>query len=260
VSPAAEKLLIRRFCIIRLELRMKKKYFGSSSMWVRNLANCCSRVRLCWHKKSWRRSRRNLQHCEPAGQSRKRSWIRIAATQSGAESSPPGVPRRVSNPAASIGRQARLDQGTKTEAIASVLFSFKPAHNSKTRRKIANLIDAGKPAGRFQLLTTLPGGIRQGERGAGRVTPTIWRSRLSFLLCHQTPVFITMAAQPQQTRRWSNCATRLAEALVEGKPLLSGVSDRQKQEMYESLVALPQVLRAPAVYERREKGGKPPKA
>jgi hypothetical protein len=127
---------------------------------------------------------------------------------------------------------------------ASVL--FRSTGTQLKTREIANLIDAGNPQV-VQLLTTLLLEFDKGARAAGH--PNDLALALSFFFATNASIYHD-GGQPADPPMVELRDT-IAEALVEGNAL-SGVSDRQKQEMYESLVLFTGF--ALAVYEEG-KGG-----
>jgi hypothetical protein len=127
---------------------------------------------------------------------------------------------------------------------ASVL--FRPTGTQLKTRQIANLIDAGNPR-ILELLTALLEEFDKGARAAGH--PNDLALALSFFLATNASLYHG-GGQPADPPMVELRDT-IAEALVEGNAL-SSMSDRQKQEMYETLVLFTGF--ALAVYEEG-KGG-----
>src|SRR6266568_1099676 len=111
---------------------------------------------------------------------------------------------------------------------ASVL--FRPTGTQLKTREIANLIDAGNP----QVLTILTAILNEYEKGARAAGhPNDLALALSFFFATNASVYhdAGIPADP----RVMELRDTIAEALVDGNAF-SSVSDRQKQEMYETLV------------------------
>src|SRR5438067_1360331 len=128
---------------------------------------------------------------------------------------------------------------------ASVL--FRPTGTQLKTREIANLIDAGNPQV-FTILTTILQEFEKGARAAGH--PNDLALALSFFLATNASIYHG-AGQPADPPMVELRDT-IAEALVENNAL-NGVTDRQKQEMYETLVIFTGF--ALAVYEEGKQGG-----
>ncbi|OLD27726.1 MAG: hypothetical protein AUJ04_03395 [Acidobacteria bacterium 13_1_40CM_3_55_6] len=156
-----------------------------------------------------------------------------AARRSGASST-----ARTSSSADSAQPAAKLNE-------ASVL--FRPTGTQLKTREIANLIDAGNPQV-LTILTTILQEFDKGARAAGH--PNDLALALSFFLATNASVYHG-AGQPADPPMVELRDT-IAEALVENKAL-NGVTDRQKQEMYETLVIFTGF--ALAVYEEGKQGG-----
>jgi hypothetical protein len=126
----------------------------------------------------------------------------------------------------------------------SVLF-----HSTGTQlktREIANLIDAGNP----QVLTILTTILTEFDKAASAAGhPNDLALALSFFLATNASVFHD-AGQPTDPQM-VELRNAIAEALVEDNAL-NGVTDRQKQEMYETLVLFTGF--ALAVYEEGKQG------
>lgn len=107
---------------------------------------------------------------------------------------------------------------------------FRSTGTQLKTREIANLIDAGN-AQVFTIMTTILQEYEKGARAAGH--PNDLALALSFFFATNASVYHDAGAptDPQMIE----LRDAIAEALVEGKAL-NGVTDRQKQEMYETLV------------------------
>jgi len=116
---------------------------------------------------------------------------------------------------------ARLNDGS---------LRFRPTGTQLKTREIANLIDAGN-AQVLTILTAILEEYEKGARAAGK--PNDLALALSFFFAANASVYhdAGIPADPQMME----LRDTIAEALVEGNALGS-VSDRQKQEMYETLV------------------------
>jgi len=124
---------------------------------------------------------------------------------------------------------------------------FRPTGTQLKTREIANLIDAGNPQV-LRLLTALLDEFDKGARAAGH--PNDLALALSFFFATNASLYHG-AGQPADPPMVELRDT-IAEALVEGNALNS-VTDRQKQEMYETLVLFTGF--ALAVYEEGKQGG-----
>jgi tRNA_anti-like len=127
---------------------------------------------------------------------------------------------------------------------ASVL--FRPTGAQLKTREMANLIDAGNPQV-LKLLTALLDEFDKGARAAGH--PNDLALALSFFLATNASIYHD-AGQPADPPM-VELRNTIAEALVEANAL-NGVSDRQKQEMYETLVLFTGF--ALAVYQEGKQG------
>ena len=157
---------------------------------------------------------------------------RLPARRSGAKSS---APISSSNSAQPV---VRLNE-------ASVL--FRPTGTQLKTREIANLIDAGNPQV-LKLLTALLEDFDKGARAAGH--PNDLALALSFFFATNASIYHGGGQPPDPPM--VELRDTIAEALVEGNAL-NGVTDRQKQEMYETLVLFTGF--ALAVYEEGKQGG-----
>ena len=156
---------------------------------------------------------------------------RLAARRSG-----PGSTAR--RPSESRSPVAKLN-------ASSVLFH--PTGTQLKTREIANLIDAGNPQV-LKLLTVLLEEFDKGASAAGH--PNDLALALSFFLATNASVYHDggQPADPPMV----DLRDTIAEALVEGNAL-NGVTDRRKQEMYETLVIFTGF--ALATYQEGKQGG-----
>jgi len=127
-----------------------------------------------------------------------------------------GVPARTGTASAS----------TPTDAAVR----FRSTGTQLKTREIANAIDAGNVQV-FTIMTTILQEYEKGARAAGH--PNDLALALSFFFATNASIYHD-AGQPADPPMIELRDT-IAEALVEGKAL-NGVTDRQKQEMYETLV------------------------
>ena len=107
---------------------------------------------------------------------------------------------------------------------------FRPTGTQLKTREIANLIAAGNPQV-LKLLTALLDEFDKGARAAGH--PNDLALALSFFLATNASIYHGGGQPPDPPM--VELRDTIAEALVEGNAL-NGVTDRQKQEMYETLV------------------------
>ncbi len=128
---------------------------------------------------------------------------------------------------------------------ASVL--FRPTGTQLKTREIANLIDAGNPE-IVKLLTVLLEEFDKGARAAGH--PNDLALALSFFFATNASIYHD-AVQPTDPQMVELRDT-IAGALADGNAL-SSLSDRQKQEMYETLVLFTGFTLA--TYEEGKQGG-----
>ncbi len=107
---------------------------------------------------------------------------------------------------------------------------FRSTGTQLKTREIANLIDAGNPQV-LTIMTTILEEYEKGARAAGK--PNDMALALSFFFATNASVYhdAGIPADP----RVMELRDTIAEALVDGNAF-SSVSDRQKQEMYETLV------------------------
>jgi tRNA_anti-like len=157
---------------------------------------------------------------------------KLAARRSGASPTGRTSPSNSAPPVANINESSVLFRSTGTQL--------------KTR-EIANLIDAGNPQV-LKLLTVLLDEFDKGARAAGH--PNDLALALSFFLATNASVYHDggQPADPPMVE----LRNTIAEALVEGNAL-SGVTDRKKQEMYETLVIFTGF--ALATYEEGKQSG-----
>jgi hypothetical protein len=139
---------------------------------------------------------------------------------------------------------AKRPSAISTARASSVL--FRSTGTQLKTREIANLIDAGNPQV-VQLLTTLLVEFDKGARAAGH--PNDLALALSFFFATNASIYHG-GGQPADPPMVELRDT-IAEALAEGNAL-SSMNDRQKQEMYESLVLFTGF--ALAVYEEGKAG------
>ena len=156
---------------------------------------------------------------------------RLAAQRSGAR---PGLTSSASVPQ----RVAKLNE-------SAVLFH--PTGTQLKTREIANLIDAGNPQ-ILKLLTVLLEEFDKGARAAGH--PNDLALALSFFLATNASIYHD-GGQPADPPMVELRDT-IAEALAEGNAL-SSMTDRQKQEMYETLVLFTGFTLA--TYQEGKQGG-----
>ena len=124
---------------------------------------------------------------------------------------------------------------------------FRPTGTQLKTREIANLIDAGN-AQVFTILTTILQEYEKGARAAGHANDLALA--LSFFFATNASIYHD-AGQPADPPMVELRDT-IAEALVEGNAL-SSMSNRQKQEMYETLVLFTGFTLA--TYEEGKQGG-----
>jgi hypothetical protein len=163
---------------------------------------------------------------------RRRLEKRLAAKHTGASSS---APTSSSNSAQPV---AKLNDGS---------VHFRSTGTPLKTREIANLIDAGNPQV-LAIMTTILQEYEKGARAAGK--PNDLALALSFFFATNASVYhdngIPADALVMELR------DTIAGALVEGNAF-NGVSDRQKQEMYETLVLFTGF--ALAAYQEGKQGG-----
>jgi hypothetical protein len=129
------------------------------------------------------------------------------------------------------GATAKTTSANETVApINDASVHFRSTGTHLKTREIANLIDAGN-AQVVTLMTAILDEYEKGARAAGK--PNDLALALSFFFATNASVYHD-AGQPPDPPMLELRDT-IAEALVEGNAL-NGVSDRQKQEMYETLV------------------------
>ena len=124
-------------------------------------------------------------------------------------------------------RQRKPDSSAKT-IEASIL--FRPTGTQLKTREIAELIDAGNPQ-LLKLLTALLEEFDKGATEAGH--PNDLALALSFFLATNASIYHGGSAPSDPAMM--ELRDTIAAALVEDNAL-SGVTDRQKQELYETLV------------------------
>jgi len=146
---------------------------------------------------------------------RRRLERRLAAKRSGA------------SPTASTSSSDAVEPATK---LNDTSVHFRSTGTQLKTREIANLIDAGNPQV-VTLLTAIMEEYEKGARAAGK--PNDLALALSFFFATNASVYHD-AGQPPDPQMLE-LRDIIAGALVEGNAL-KGVTDRQKQEMYETLV------------------------
>ncbi len=138
---------------------------------------------------------------------------------------------------------------TSSDSIAKMSETsvrFRPTGTQLKTREIANLISPGNP----QVLTILTTILQEFDKAASAAGhPNDLALALSFFLATNASVFHD-AGQPTDPQM-VELRNAIAEALVEDNAL-NGVTDRQKQEMYETLVLFTGF--ALAVYEEGKQG------
>ena len=149
--------------------------------------------------------------------------------------------------ATSTARAASSDSARPVAKLNEASVLFRPTGTQLKTREIANLIDAGN-AQVFSILTTILQEFDKAARAAGH--PNDLALALSFFLATNASIYHG-AGQPADPPMVELRDT-IAEALVENNAL-NGVNDRQKQEMYETLVIFTGF--ALAVYEEGKQGG-----
>ncbi len=140
------------------------------------------------------------------------------------------ITKTIVNRIAQRNRERKLTAKSPAANSTAPSVLFRPTGTQLKTREIANLIDAGNPQV-VQLLTTLLVEFDKGARAAGH--PNDLALALSFFFATNASIYHG-GGQPADPPMVELRDT-IAEALAEGNAL-SGVSDRQKQEMYESLV------------------------
>jgi hypothetical protein len=140
----------------------------------------------------------------------------------------------------------RASDGSAKPNEASLL--FRPTGTQLKTREIANLIDAGNPQV-LAIMTTILTEYEKGARAAGH--PNDLALALSFFFATNASIYHD-GGQPADASM-VELRNTIAQALSEGNAL-SMINDRQKQEMYETLVLFTGF--ALAVYEEG-KGGNP---
>jgi len=128
------------------------------------------------------------------------------------------------------GTGARASTPSSVPKLNDASLQFRSTGTQLKTREIANLIDAGNQQV-LTIMTTILQEYEKGARAAGK--PNDLALALSFFFATNASVYhdAGIPADPQMME----LRDTIAEALVEGNALGS-VSDRQKQEMYETLV------------------------
>ena len=149
--------------------------------------------------------------------------------------------------ASSTARTSSSDSAQPVAKLNEASVLFRPTGTQLKTREIANLIDAGNPQV-FKLLTALLEEFDKGARAAGH--PNDLALAMSFFFATNASIYHD-AGQPSDPPMVELRDT-IAEALVEGNAL-NGVTDRKKQEMYETLVLFTGF--ALATYQEGKQGG-----
>lgn len=126
--------------------------------------------------------------------------------------------------------KTRTERNSPPPRLGDDEMRFRSTGTQLKTREIANSIDAGNPQV-FTILTTILQEYEKGARAAGH--PNDLALALSFFFATNASIFHG-AGQPTDPQMISLRDT-IAEALGESKAL-TGITDRQKQEMYETLV------------------------
>ena len=124
---------------------------------------------------------------------------------------------------------------------------FRSTGTQLKTREIANIIDAGN-AQVFNIMSTILTEYEKGARAAGH--PNDLALALSFFFATNASIYHN-AGEPADPAMME-LRDAITEALVEGKAL-NGVTDRQKQEMYETLVIFTGFTLA--TYQEGKQGG-----
>ena len=142
-------------------------------------------------------------------------------------------------------------QGTNSTAMGGptndTALHFRSSGTQLKTAEIANLIGPGNPQV-MAIMTAILDEFEKGARAAGK--PNDMALALSFFFATNASVFHD-AGQPGDPQMLELRET-IAEALLEGNAL-KGVTDRQKQEMYETLVLFTGF--ALAAYQEGKQGG-----
>src|SRR5436190_16145311 len=144
-------------------------------------------------------------------------------------------------------RRREKKPGVKSAAkINDASMRFRPSGTQLKTREVANLIDAGNP----QVVTILTTILTEFDKAASATGhPYDLALALSFFFATNASIFHD-AGQPTDSQM-IELRDAIAEALVEDNAL-NGVTDRQKQEMYETLVLFTGFTLA--VYEEGKQG------
>lgn len=132
--------------------------------------------------------------------------------------------------ASSTARTSSSDSAQPVAKLNEASVLFRPTGTQLKTRELANLIDASNPQV-FTILTTILQEYEKAARAAGR--PNDLALALSFFFATNASVYHDAGEPPDPLVL--ELRNTIAEALVEGNAL-NGVTDRQKQEMYETLV------------------------
>jgi len=149
--------------------------------------------------------------------------------------------------AASTARTSSSNSAAAAAKLNDASLHFRSTGTQLKTREIANLIGAENPQV-LTIMTTILQEFDKGARAAGR--PNDLALALSFFFAANASVYHD-AGQPTDPQMVELRDT-IAEALVEGNAL-NGVTDRKKQEMYETLVLFTGF--ALAAYQEGKQGG-----
>jgi Family of unknown function (DUF6683) len=180
----------------------------------------------------------------------------LAACTAAPAQQPKGLGGSFNDPAGGLITKTIMDrvsrrrlEKTRTAAPASSegALRFQSTGTELKTREIANLIDAGNVQV-LTILTTILQEYEKGARAAGH--PNDLALALSFFFATNATIYHD-AGQPAD-QPMIELRDAIAEALVEAKAL-NGVTDRQKQEMYETLVLFTGFTLA--TYQEGKQGG-----
>src|SRR6267142_480853 len=144
--------------------------------------------------------------------------------------------------------ESRSPAASETAAkVNDVSVRFRSTGTQLKTREIANLIDAKDPRV-FAILTAILNEYEKGSRESGKGNDLALA--LSFFLATNASVYHDAGPPPDSPVM--ELRDTIASALVEGNAL-NGVTDRQKQEMYETLVLYTGL--ALAGYQEAKQGG-----
>lgn len=157
------------------------------------------------------------------------------------------APKRIgTSPSARTSGTSSSDLPSSAAKLGEASLLFRSTGTQLKTREIANLIDAGNPQV-LKLLSTLLQEFDKGAKAAGH--PNDLALALSFFFATNASIY--HGGGPPPDPPMVELRDTIAKALSEGKTL-SSMSDRQKQEMYETLVLFTGF--ALAVYEEGNAG------